>query len=830
MAEPGGRHFILSERAAAERFRTPHAGGGGAHIPDRDRDQHGGRLLRQIEAIVPQAADARAAQQRLGMDDGFGLRVAFESFPTLELELESLSRDRSGIELLNVHIEDHREVATVFVPDGKLPVLKNLIRAYLDPAKDTTKGPKHRVLLNTIAAIRAAALRDLWTDDPASFPSHDSDVIWWEVWLPVGNDRAAVADEFSRLARSLDFKVANDELTFPERTVVLARGTAAQMKRSVMVLNSIAELRRAKETADFFDKLAPSEQPDWINDLLRRTDFVGSESNPPYVCVLDTGINQGHPLLAPQLDNTDMHTVEPGWGLADDNGHGTNMAGLALFGNLTDVLADSLQIEVRHRLESVKLLRDDKSNHGDARLYGHLTTEAVARPEVSTPQRSRVFSMAVTTDDGRDRGRPSAWSAALDRLASDAATQGEAPRLFTLSAGNTDRAGWAQYPDSNETAGIHDPGQSWNALTVGALTHLTHITEPNATGYVALAGDGDLSPFSTTSATWDSSWPLKPDVVFEGGNIAKDPLGTALTVGSLQLLTTNAQFQTRLLDFAHATSAASALAAKMAAELMAEYPGLWAESIRGLIVHSAEWTPAMRQMFLGTLGTPKKRDIARLVRHCGFGEPDLARAEWSVSNSLTMVCEDHLHPFQQVGSVEPTLGEMNLHQLPWPLDELASLGDAPVKMRVTLSYFVEPNPSARGKSRYRYESFGLRFDVKRPTETEDDFRARVNAAARDGGHGSTYSAGDANWLLGTNNRHKGSVHSDIWEGSAADLASRGVIAVYPATGWWKTRPRLGCANRAARYSLLVSIRTPATDVDLYAAVANRIATQIQISV
>ena len=42
---------------------------------------------------------------------------------------------------------------------------------------------------------------------------------------------------------------------------------------------------------------------------------------------------------------------------------------------------------------------------------------AVSRPEITAPLRPRVFGMAVTARDNRDRGRPSAWSAALDSLA-----------------------------------------------------------------------------------------------------------------------------------------------------------------------------------------------------------------------------------------------------------------------------------------------------------------------------------------------------------------------------------------------------------------------------
>src|SRR5690606_20912579 len=149
-------------------------------------------------------------------------------------------------------------------------------------------------------------------------------------------------------------------------------------------------------------------------------------------------------------------------------GHGTEMAGLALLGNLTDALSSHTQIVVAHRLESVKLIPHDGANGGDAQLHGYLTIEAVARPMVTSPQRKRVFSMAITARDNRDRGRPSAWSATIDRLAYDSEEQGDAPKLFIVSAGNiNDSNAWKKYPDSNSTDGIHDPAQAWNALTVG---------------------------------------------------------------------------------------------------------------------------------------------------------------------------------------------------------------------------------------------------------------------------------------------------------------------------------------------------------------------------
>jgi hypothetical protein len=824
------QHFILSGTAEAEQFRSTGGGGGGSSIPARNRGEHGAALLHQIKELEPGIESAREAQEAAGVDVGFGLQVAFESFPDVELEFESLARERSGIELLSVRHEGTRMLATVFVPDGKLGVFEDLIAAYLDESQDGKNAPKNSALLNTIAQIRAATLEELWTDDPSALPRSDDESFWWEVWLPVRDDRTAVTNGFKRLAQGLDFRVADGELQFPERTVLLVYGSAWQMKRSVLTLNSIAELRRAKETAEFFDSLPPDEQPAWLDDLLGRMKVLEPGAVVPHVCLFDTGANHGHPLVGLALDDRDLHTVEPAWGVDDGDGHGTAMAGLALAGNLTVALASRAPLQIAHRLESVKLIPRDGANGGDAKHHGYLTIEAVARPEVTAPERHRVFSMAVTARDNRDRGRPSSWSAAIDRLAADADSQGQTPRLFVISAGNVnDRAAWATYPYSNATDGIHDPGQSWNALTVGAATDLVQITEANTNGYQPIAPAGGLSPFSTTSVSWQPHWPLKPDVVFEGGNAAKDQAGEVWTMTSLSLITANAAIQERLFTTATATSAASALAARMAAQLMAEYPDLWPESIRALIVHSAEWTAVMRDTFLPKNRRPTKGEICRLIRHCGFGTPELDRAMWSVENSLTMVCEERLHPFKREQGKEPSMRDMNLHRLPWPLEELEALGQTEVEMRVTLSYFIEPNPSARGvKSRYRYESHGLRFDVKRPSESEEAFRARINVAARDVEEQTQSGGVDQDWMVGTQNRHKGSLHSDIWRGSAADLASRGVLAVYPTLGWWKTRRRLERYDTEARYALVVSIRAPEVDVDLYSSVANRVAAVVTI--
>ena len=172
---------------------------------------------------------------------------------------------------------------------------------------------------------------------------------------------------------------------------------------------------------------------------------------------------------------------------------------------------------------------------------------------------------------------------------------------------------------------------------------------------------------------------------------------------------------------------------------------------------------------------------------------------------------------------------MHVHELPWPKEVLEELGETPVRLRVTLSYFVEPNPGRRGwRRRHRYASHGIRFEVKLPTETIAEFRKRLNQRALEEEEEKPSSAGNAaGWYLGEQTRNKGSIHSDIWVGTAADLAERGVVGIYPVSGWWKDQPKRDRSALGARYALVVSIETDAEGVDIWTPVAQQIGVAVE---
>ena len=87
-----------------------------------------------------------------------------------------------------------------------------------------------------------------------------------------------------------------------------------------------------------------------------------------------------------------------------------------------------------------------------------------------------------------------------------------------------------------------------------------------------------------------------------------------------------------------------------------------------------------------------------------------------------------------------------------------------------------------------------------------------------------------NWYLGVNNHNYGSIHSDFIIGNAVDFAETKYVAVFPIGGWWKERAYLGKSENKIRYSLVVSLSTPETNVDLYTPIITQVRAIIPVMV
>jgi hypothetical protein len=818
-------HLWLRGRAEDRPFRR--IGGGDFKVKDVERRAHGQARRAELAGALAEI-DARRAEQALTDQElrALGVILVLEGAEArFRLQLDSLERlsthrvRRPMWLVLNVvpAEDDVPERVTVWVSDEYRSKFLELFEKYLE--EETAKGQaKNRGLVANVARIRAAVLADLWQseDEPPT-----GGAVWWELWLRPDEGGVELLRKF---AEAFGLRLAERVYRINDRAVVWLEARWDQLGPLLITSVPLAEIRRP-ELVDTVVDLPQEDQDELTEDLVARV--TPADRSAPTVVHLDTGVRRSHALLAGSLAPEDLHSVVGVSGDAGTKNHGTLMAGLVLFGSLDDLLLNARSVTLRHRLESVKLLPDSAPKH-DPLTYGTVTAEAVAVPEAVAPGRQRVLCMPITAPSDARPGEPTLWSASIDALAVglDVARSGQeitllgAPnpdssRLFVISAGNVVDF-QVDHRAACDVSPVEDPAQAWNALTVGAYTELVGTpSDPGFAGWTPQSTAGDVSPHSRTSLLFATrSWPIKPDICMEGGNVLTDGTDFDERHPLLSLRSTDTRNDLAL-GSVNATSAATAQAARLSALACVSYPSFWPETIRGLLVHAAEWTPVMR----GELNAAASRaGKLSLLRRYGWGVPDERSVLTSSRNAVTLVTQDEFVPFQ---GPEFVARIFRLHELPWPEATLQQFATEDVELRVTLSYFVEPTASRRGwRRRYAYASHALRFELRAPTETTASFVDRVNREAQEEESERAGSSSETSrWLVGKNQRNIGSLHQDIWEGSGADLASCGMLAVHPISGWWKNRKAKERVDMPVRYALIVSLRTARQDIDLYTPIA-----------
>jgi hypothetical protein len=805
-------HILLNENTLTLPYTSINQGRSNV-VPrtNIDRVEQGNKIRDDLNAAIAAFSDEAPVEDFV--------YVVFKSVPGFLLDLDKFDKGNyrlASYRKINEDPGDETYEATVYLNRRAIAQFLRKVEQYI--GENTPGGnPKHQTLLANLDEIRVATLESFWQEPELPFPNNQ-DVSWWEIWLNRDLDKLVedqLAPVFELLEQANVQVGSNRWLAFPENLVFLVRGTSEQLGATLLYTDALAELRKPRETAEYFTYLDKPEQAEWMDNLLDRLQ-VNQESNVA-ICLLDTGVNINHPLLQRLIPQNHLDAIEPHWDRLDTHrqGHGTPMAGLALYGDLTDVLPTNQPVRIFHHFESVKIIEGTQPNNPE--LYGAITQEAVARGEIMNPDFKRIVCMAVTSADLVHLGQPSSWSAAIDQLSFGNVEALNESTLFFISGGNLPLIHRINFPIANDEASIEDPAQSFNAITVGAYTIKDRIDLQRFPDAVVIAQHGEMAPSNTTSMPWLQEWPRKPDIVMEGGNHGLHN-GGLIDPDSLQLLSTGKGGLGRpwFTSFGD-TSAATALAGKFAAELYHFYPGYWPETMRALVIHSADWTPAM-------LGGHHISDLSheqklRLIATVGYGVPNFQKARYSASNSLSLVIQRILRPYKFEDSRVKT-DEFHIIDLPWPVEALQEMLATPVQLKVTLSYFIEPNP---GNKQYdmasSYRSHGLRFKMIDTYESDDAFAARISRESRNEDY--TREGGE-HWILGNQIRDKGSIHKDIWQCTAAELATRRKIAIYSVGGWWKNRKNLRRYDFSVRYSLVVTIDTPDNGIDIY--------TPVQISI
>jgi hypothetical protein len=704
--------------------------------------------------------------------------------------------DNQMVRLLSIKEDGENILANVQFMNEKL----------LDKFSDNLfrKGKETKLCL-TINNIKESSFRDKITDN--SFPDdyNISNKYWFEIWLT--NEEKNEIENFDKFISLLKIDFQNViynpiKIDLVDRDVVLVKCTSEELDLICNKYPNIAEIRFAKHIKHILD-LEMEGQSEIYKDLSKRITIKNDTKTT--LVLLDTGVNRGHPLLKDLLAEDRNLTIKTEYGTNDESyvgRHGTGMAGLCLYGDIEEHLNNANKINITHNLSSVKIL---PINADDETIPVVNTKIAIEIAEASI-NLNKNYVLATTTD-AKMNGIPTLYSSYLDKKVF------EIKKLFLVSVGNCcpGLVPTEQHKDKQNTTCIEDPSHSWNVLSIGSYTKKVNFSEISIDGCIPFAEENDISPYSLFSKYQieNNNFPIKPDVVFEGGNLVVTSDNKISNDYHLDLITTHHDFLHKgLFNNFNATSASTALAGRFASILMEEYPNFWAETIKGLIVHSAEWSDKMLEKI--------KRNKEESLREFGFGVPNLEKAFRSANNSLTLIAQEEFCILNKNNNFNCVYFD-----LPWPKETLEKLAEKPIKLKITLSYFIEPRGGYRGnKNKFQYQSYGLRFDLKRSTETDKHFFERKNGKERDKDKNYINNNDRLNWEIGERMRDKmaGTVIKDIWNGKSIDLVNMNKIIIYPVGGWWKGRDdKIG---KNIRFSLLVDIETEDENVDIYTKIKN----------
>ena len=557
-------------------------------------------------------------------------------------------------------------------------------------------------------------------------------------------------------------------------------------------------------------------EPDQFAELVLRQGLA-DENNPPFqleppapnapkVCVIDSGIQEQHPLLRAAIDEDSSRSwIEKIDQTADfvSNGHGTRVAGAVLYPRTVPRTGKQQAICWIQNARVLDARRDMPKELFPPNLLGEII-------EIYHGQkRTRIFNHSIAAKDPCDTKFMSPWASAIDQLT------WQNDILFIVAAGNLPSdaridltrcsvpdhlAANQPYPDYilEDSCQIANPAQSLMALTVGSISLQSYRVPP----YYSFAEEADRpSAFSRYGlGIWET---IKPEVVEYGGDFVTDggnpPNVTWPKEVCPELVRSTLGGGPTIASDDVGTSFAAPKVSHIAACIAAELPNESCLLYRALIVQSARW-PAW------AANSQNKKDV---IRQIGYGIPSLDRALENRPNRITLIT-------QGINKIKAR--EARIYQVQLPEIMQSQGEEIEILVEVTLSYKAQPRRTRR--NRRKYLSNWLDWDCSKRGEDPDSFMDRILKeynAPEDAEKGE----GIFSWVLGKQNnygqirevsRGAGTIQKDWAYVKSHQLREAFCIGVVGHPGWDND------PDAEVPYSLVVSFEATQADLPIYASV------------
>lgn len=381
----------------------------------------------------------------------------------------------------------------------------------------------------------------------------------------------------------------------------------------------------------------------------------------PGILIVDSGISE-HPLLKSAIaDRTVLpsanNEVREGFDI-DDAGHGTLVAGIALYGDVGKCLGDR-KFKPSIWLYSAKVMY--KADDEDRAIFDEkslLENQLKKSIEWCVEEHPRCRIVNISFGDSERRmvkgKRQFRIASLIDELSfkySDI--------LFTIAAGTNDMIGYDEFPlyltKDTEEVKIIDPATSAYGITVGSIADF----KDKKTVY-----SNCPSPFTSTGPGLQKM--IKPELVDYGGS-------------HNDLVTVNPKWfdEGRLFTATHGTSYSAPKIAHYLARLKDEFPNASRNRLKALLLSSASIPLGCE-----VLGHVDWNAIDENVLNVyGYGRPNLDHSFYSESNRVLMVYDG-----------EMSLGTINLFEINLPEEFLSKCGKRTIEVTLV---FDPPTDSNR---------------------------------------------------------------------------------------------------------------------------------------